>query len=164
MAVVTADLVWALSVAESCWSQETYPELGTALGILISISISVHYTAAEAQQHKLGTTLSPSLCDTWLFQPASSFECPTYLSAAPLYHRHPPAKAFWVLPHSCLSQFLWFHLAWLSEFSMLWILIFMSRVSSSHTKWMCAISDFSWPCFWLVCVFGKADIVPKLLK
>lgn len=161
MAVVTADLVWALAVAESCWSQETYPALGAALGILISVSVC--YTAAEAQQHKLGTTLSPNLCDTWLFQPASSFECPTYLSAAPFYHRHPPAKPFWVLPHSCLPQFLWFHLAWLSEFSMLWILIFMSRVSSSHMKWMCAISDFSWPCFWLV-FLERQILFLKLLK
>lgn len=27
---------------------------------------------------------------------------------------------------------------------------------------MCAISDFSWPWFWLVCVFGKAGIFSKV--
>lgn len=67
-----------------------------------------------------------------------------------------------MLPHSHLPQLLWFQLAWLWVNSVLWILIFMSSVCSSHTKWMCAMSEFSWPCFWLVYILGKADILPKV--
>lgn len=102
--MVPADLFWALAVTESHWNRACTagqtPQLGTHTqlcaveGILRPVSVSGHCTAAEEQQHKLATKLSPNLCDTWLFQPVSSFECPTYLSAAPFYHRHPPPRAF----------------------------------------------------------------------
>lgn len=64
------------------------------LGLHCQINTQGGDLPAEALQHKLAPKLSPNLCHAWLFQALSSFECPTDLSAAPFYHRHPPPRAF----------------------------------------------------------------------